>query len=68
MSSSGNGLAYHQTLCQWHCMEREIEVQLPLKALIEELKISKAKIYMAMRDSKDQVMRDMLPTVKACRK
>ena len=43
-------------------------MQLPLKALTEEFKVTKAKVHMAMRDSKDQVIRDTLPAVKTGRK
>ena len=36
---------------------RGTKVQLPLKTLTEEVKVTKARVHMAMRDSKDQVIR-----------
>ena len=44
------------------------KVQLPLKALTEEFKVTEAKVHMVLRDSKDQVIRDMFPAIKTGRK
>ena len=40
------------------------KLQLPLSSLIEEFKVTKARLYMMLRDSEDQVIRDTLPEVK----
>ena len=47
---------------------RGTKAQLPLKALTEEFKITRAKVHMAVRDSEDQVIRDTLPAVKTGRR
>ena len=47
---------------------RGTKVQLPIKALTEEFKVTKAKVHMALIDSKHQVIRDMLPAVKTSKK
>ena len=40
------------------------KLQLPLSSLIEEFKVTKARLYMMLRDLEDQVIRDTLPEVK----
>ena len=40
------------------------KLQLPLSSLIEEVKVTKARLYMMLRDLEDQVIRDTLPEVK----
>ena len=40
------------------------KLQLPLSSLIEEFKVTKARLYMMLRDSEDQVIRDTLLEVK----
>ena len=40
------------------------KLQLPLSSLIEELKVTKARLYMMHRDSEGQVIRDTLLGVK----
>ena len=40
------------------------KLQLPLSSLIEEFKVTKARLYMMLRDSEHQVIRDTLPEVK----
>jgi hypothetical protein len=41
---------------------------LPVKSLVEEYKVSKARSFMTLRDSKDPVVRDTQPDVKSGRK
>ena len=40
------------------------KLQLLLSSLIEEFKVTKARLYMMLRDSEDQVIRDILLEVK----
>ena len=40
------------------------KLQLPLTALTEEFKVTKARFFMTLHDSEDQVIRDTLPDVK----
>ena len=44
------------------------KLQLPLSSLIEEFKVTKARLYIMLRDSEDQVIRDTLPEVKTSTK
>ena len=39
-------------------------LHLPLTSLIEEFKVTKAHLYMTLRDSEDQVVKDTLPEVR----
>lgn len=47
---------------------RRAKVKLPLKALSEEFKAAKVRLFMTLRDSSDQVIRDVQPDVKTGRK
>ena len=40
------------------------KLQLPLTALTEEFKVTKARFFMTLHDSEDQIIRDTLPDVK----
>nr|XP_054753540.1 uncharacterized protein LOC129259264 [Lytechinus pictus] len=46
----------------------ETKLNIPVKSLVEEVKVTKARSFMMLRDSSDPVIRDYQPDVKSGRK